>query len=76
MLTSCSPAELGGTVTLPPVNVGITADTVRLELVALATILNAGVPQGSGSYINNANGSVTVDYIQVWILQSPWDAIY
>lgn len=51
--------------TLPPVNVGVTAGTVRLELVTLATVLNAGVPQGSDSYINNANGSVTVDYLQV-----------
>ncbi|KAK4499754.1 hypothetical protein PRZ48_007940 [Zasmidium cellare] len=58
-----TPSELGG-VTLPPINVGITADTVRGELVALATILNAGVPQGSDSYIVNPNGTVTSDFIQ------------
>ena len=51
--------------TLPPANVGVAAGTVRAELVALATVLNAGVPPGSVSYINNANGSVTSDFIQV-----------
>ena len=47
-----------------PVNVGITAETVRQELVVLAIALNAGVPQGSDHYLVNANGTVTVDYIQ------------
>lgn len=61
-----SPSELGGAVTLPPINVGVTADTVRQELVVLATVLNAGVPPNSVSYTNNANGSVTVDFIQVY----------
>lgn len=45
-------------------NVGVTAGTVRAELVALATALNADVPQGSDSYQVNANNTVTVDYIQ------------
>ena len=61
------PAELG--TQLPPVNVGVTATTVRLELVGLATVLDAGVPQGSDSYIVNSNGTVTSDFIQV--SQSP-----
>lgn len=52
---------------LPPVNVGFTAETVRAELVLLATLLNAGVPQGSDSYIVNSNGTVTSDFIQVGI---------
>lgn len=51
--------------TFPPINVGVTAETVRLELVALATALNADVPQGSDSYIVNNNGTVTSDFIQV-----------
>lgn len=50
---------------LPPVNVGFTAETVRAELVLLATLLDADVPQGSDSYIVNANGTVTSDFIQV-----------
>ena len=47
-----------------PINVGVTADTVRAELVILATALNAGVPQGSDKYQVNANNTVTVDFIQ------------
>ena len=47
-----------------PINVGVTADTIRQELVVLATVLNAGVPAGSDTYICNANGTVTSDFIQ------------
>lgn len=47
-----------------PVNVGVTAETVRSELVVLATALNAGVPEGSDHYTVNPNNTVTVDYIQ------------
>lgn len=50
------------------VNVGVTAETVRLELVALATALDAGVPKNSVHFINNANGTVTSDFIQVRIV--------
>jgi len=32
--------------------------------VVLATALNAGVPVGSDSYTCNANGTVTVDFVQ------------
>ena len=56
---------LDGGVALPPVNVGVTADTVRSELVGLATVLNAGVPAGSVQYIDNTNGTVTSDFVQV-----------
>ncbi|KAK4621922.1 hypothetical protein CLAFUW4_06591 [Fulvia fulva] len=56
------PAELG--FQLPPVNVGVTDSTVCLELVGLATVLDAGVPEGSDSYIVNSNGTVTSDFIQ------------
>ncbi|KAF2482868.1 hypothetical protein BDY17DRAFT_309974 [Neohortaea acidophila] len=60
-----TPAELGGKVTLPPINVGVTAETVRAELVGLATVLFASVPgPNHATYINNANGSVTADFIQ------------
>lgn len=51
--------------TTPPINTGVTADTVRAELVLLATVLDAGVPEGSDSYIVNQNGTVTADFIQV-----------
>lgn len=47
-----------------PVTVGITAETLRLELVLLATALNAGVPMGSDNYTSNANRTVTVDSVQ------------
>ena len=62
------PSELGGGVTLPPVNVGVTAATVRVDLVALATAINANVPGGETAgtdYIVNANGTVTSDFVQV-----------
>ncbi|KAI1357764.1 hypothetical protein F5Y08DRAFT_323443 [Xylaria arbuscula] len=58
-----TPSELG--VALPPINVGLTADTVRTELVILGAVLNANVPAHSVHYINNSNGSVTVDFIQI-----------
>ena len=45
------------------VNVGVTADTVRSELVALATALNAGVK--NARVYCNANGTATSDLIQV-----------
>ena len=48
-----------------PANVGVTAATVRSELVVLATALNAGVPASSVRYIFNANGTATSDFIQV-----------
>lgn len=51
-----------------PVNVGVTADTVRAELVALGTALDAGVPGGpdnGANYTINPNSTVTVDFIQV-----------
>ena len=75
--TVSSPSELG--VTLPPVNVGVTADTVRDELVVLGTVLNAAVPASSVSYSPLASdGSVTVTFVQVWpvesIDQSDWRA--
>lgn len=44
---------------------GTTASTIGTELVAPATALNADVPQGSDSYRVNANGTVTVDYVQI-----------
>ena len=56
------PDELG--VTLPPINVGVTAGTVRAELVALGTALNAKVP-GGARYVQNADGTVTANFIQV-----------
>ena len=51
-----------------PVNVGLTADTVRAELVALGTVLDAKVPGGpvnGANYTVNPNSTVTVDFIQV-----------
>lgn len=45
------------------VNVGVTADTVRAELVSLATVLNAGVK--NPHVYCNANGTATSDFIQV-----------
>ncbi|KAL8805681.1 MAG: hypothetical protein Q9182_001825 [Xanthomendoza sp. 2 TL-2023] len=60
-----TPDEFNGRVTLPSVNAGLTADTVRVELVALATALDSGVPAQSVRYTDNRNGSVTVDYVQV-----------
>jgi hypothetical protein len=51
-----------------PVKVGVTADTVRAELVALATVLDAEVengPDAGATYTVNSNGTVTVDYVQV-----------
>ncbi|KAF2207251.1 hypothetical protein CERZMDRAFT_102536 [Cercospora zeae-maydis SCOH1-5] len=50
-----------------PVNVGFTADTVRAELVALATVLDADVPGGPDDgavFTVNGNGTVTVDFVQ------------
>ncbi|KAK4968344.1 hypothetical protein LTR42_009627 [Elasticomyces elasticus] len=58
-------------VTLPPVNVGVTADTVRAELVILATAINAGVPVGSDKYQVNSNNTVTVDYVQTDVIALP-----
>lgn len=58
-----TPSELG--VTLPPVNVGVTAGTVRTELVALGTALGAAVPGNKATYIDNGDGSVTSNFIQV-----------
>lgn len=65
-LTSDRPSELKGAVTLP-VNVGVDATTIRAELVALATLLLAGVKgyPGGQTYTVNANGSVTADLVQV-----------
>ena len=60
------PQELG--VALPPINVGVAADIIRAELVALATALNAKVPGGETAgtkYIVNANGTVTSDFVLV-----------
>lgn len=48
---------------LHPLNLS-SSDDLNIQLVVLATVLNADVPQGSDSYTVNANGSVTVDYIQ------------
>lgn len=59
----CSPNELPD-VTLK-INVGFSAETVRTELVLLATALDAGVPPSSIHFINNGNGTVTSDFIQV-----------
>ena len=61
------PDELG--VTLPPINVGVTAGTVRAELVALGTALNARVP-GGARYVQNADGTVTANFIQVRFVSS------
>ena len=58
-----TPSELG--ITLPPVNVGVTAGTVRTELVALGTALGAAVPGNKATYIQNSDGSVTSNFIQV-----------
>ncbi|KAF7190218.1 Alpha-ketoglutarate-dependent 2,4-dichlorophenoxyacetate dioxygenase [Pseudocercospora fuligena] len=52
-------------ITTPLINTGVTAETVGAELVLLATLLNADVPQGSDSYIVNKNGTVTSDFIQM-----------
>lgn len=69
LLTNSRPNELNAATV--PINVGVTADTVRTELVVLATALNAGVPQGSDSYTCNANGTVTVDYVQTDVVALP-----
>ncbi|KAM3425770.1 hypothetical protein BST61_g7700 [Cercospora zeina] len=50
-----------------PANVGFTAETVRAELVALATALDADVPGGPDDgavFTVNGNGTVTVDFVQ------------
>lgn len=44
-------------------NVGVTADTVRSELVVLATALSAGVKDAH--VYCNANGTATSDFNQV-----------
>lgn len=41
------------------------AQQVRTELVVLATALDAHVPPESIHFINNGNGTVTSDFIQV-----------
>ncbi len=46
-------------------NVGFSAATVQTELVALAAVLDARVPPSSIHYINNSNGTLTSDFIQV-----------
>jgi hypothetical protein len=51
--------------------VGVTAETIRKELVVLATALDAGVPQGSDQYTVSSNDTVTVDYIQTDRLALP-----
>ncbi|PPJ53942.1 hypothetical protein CBER1_05824 [Cercospora berteroae] len=62
------PTELQTFFAVPlPVNVGFTADTVRAELVALGTILDADVPGGpdnGATFTVNRNGSVTKDFVQ------------
>ncbi|EMC95532.1 hypothetical protein BAUCODRAFT_492943 [Baudoinia panamericana UAMH 10762] len=58
-----------------PVNAGVTADTVRQELVILATVMNAGVPQGFDKYMCNANGTVTVDYVQTDFVALPMSQV-
>ncbi|CAK1356771.1 uncharacterized protein RHO25_009047 [Cercospora beticola] len=62
------PTELQTFFAVPlPVNVGFTADTVRAELVALGTILDADVPGGpdnGATFTVNQNGTVTVDFVQ------------
>ena len=45
------------------INVGVTAGTVRAELVVLATALNADVK--NPHVFCNANGTATSDFIQV-----------